>query len=666
MTINPYVPTTAVGNGTQVDFTFTFPYISPAHVTATINGVATTAFTFFSSNILRFNTPPADGTTVRILRETPGDELAAVIQPGGPLPIFGLNSNFLQSLFYNQETQYDAANQSTAGLQAQIDGITVTSNTAQATADAALALANATAAGSFTPAGAGAVTRSVTSKLRDTVSVKDFGAAGDGVTDDTAAFQAALVAGKTVQVPSGSYRLTSTVTLDTFSQGLGGTAGKNNCILIIDHVSGPGVRISQGQCVLSNLTITASTTRRNYTAGATYDLAANLFGVMLYNPSGFMTQLHLDRVSVTRHPNHGIYMGGEAPNSIFSQVESYYNRGHGLAFDDRTIGGGTPQRCGIVDISNCRCIDNGGNAINLSQNGSSCYRFLIHNLETISNAWNTSIAGLINTEVHLSGENHNIQQSAFSDYYGDTRTVMANGDSRLAKASLSSGFQIRSFSANIFVKNCRFISVSRGGGAGSNTNNIKIDGAFFTPQYTSGGIVAVPVGFLFATEAENLRVDVSPSPDVTTMVSSAAYKSWPLVADKTLSSQWSIPSAGVTWHIVGTGATPVSESVYLSNGSYRITAALTVDNGSTAGAYYSLGAQIIDSLNVTTQLGLSSYRSFDSSERGSLYSSFVYDVQTPGLYTIALTVRQQSGATGIILANSDTFGSTKLQVERVR
>jgi hypothetical protein len=61
---------------------------------------------------------------------------------------------------------------------------------------------------------------------------------GMGVTDDTAAFQAALVAGKTVQVPSGSYRLTSTVTLDTFSQGLGGTAGKNNCILIIDHVSG--------------------------------------------------------------------------------------------------------------------------------------------------------------------------------------------------------------------------------------------------------------------------------------------------------------------------------------------------------------------------------------------------------------------------------------------
>src|SRR5882762_3525185 len=43
----------------------------------------------------------------------------------------------------------------------------------------------------FTPAGAGAVARSVQSKERDIVSVKDFGAVGDGVTNDAAAFQAA-------------------------------------------------------------------------------------------------------------------------------------------------------------------------------------------------------------------------------------------------------------------------------------------------------------------------------------------------------------------------------------------------------------------------------------------------------------------------------------------
>jgi hypothetical protein len=65
----------------------------------------------------------------------------------------------------------------------------------------------------FLQAGSGAVQRTVQSKLRDAVSVKDFGAVGDGVADDTAAIQAAIAQagnGGSVFFPAGTYRTTST------------------------------------------------------------------------------------------------------------------------------------------------------------------------------------------------------------------------------------------------------------------------------------------------------------------------------------------------------------------------------------------------------------------------------------------------------------------------
>jgi hypothetical protein len=61
---------------------------------------------------------------------------------------------------------------------------------------------------SFQQSGAGAVARPVQAKLRDAVSVKDFGAIGDGVTDDSTAFTNAIAAGRDVYIPAGTYRIT--------------------------------------------------------------------------------------------------------------------------------------------------------------------------------------------------------------------------------------------------------------------------------------------------------------------------------------------------------------------------------------------------------------------------------------------------------------------------
>ena len=52
----------------------------------------------------------------------------------------------------------------------------------------------------------GAVSRTLPEKLDEAISVKDFGATGDGRTDDTIAFQAALDCGaQRVLIPEGVY-----------------------------------------------------------------------------------------------------------------------------------------------------------------------------------------------------------------------------------------------------------------------------------------------------------------------------------------------------------------------------------------------------------------------------------------------------------------------------
>jgi hypothetical protein len=153
-----------------------------------------------------------------------------------------------------------------------------------ATATSALTLskldANFTAVGasgnvSYTPLGTSAVVTTVQAKLRESVSVKDFGAVGDGVTNDTAAIQAALNTTATqIYFPQGSYRVVDSL-LDGTPVLTSAVANRTLC--------GPGILTATSQ-VKKLITISGDNSKTqinvdgaNYIGFAIFITGANPF-----------------------------------------------------------------------------------------------------------------------------------------------------------------------------------------------------------------------------------------------------------------------------------------------------------------------------------------------------------------------------------------------------
>lgn len=128
--------------------------------------------------------------------------------------------------------------------------------------------------GAFTQSVTGAVARTISGKLGETKSVKDFGAVGDGVTNDLTAFQTALDNHSHIVVPPGNYILNGTLEINDFNVlvGIGPhtagdttTAATSTARLIFTNTTVPCIKAADESTALlhagfMNLTLRATTT----------------------------------------------------------------------------------------------------------------------------------------------------------------------------------------------------------------------------------------------------------------------------------------------------------------------------------------------------------------------------------------------------------------------
>lgn len=210
----------------------------------------------------------------------------------------------------------------------------------------------------FLASGSGASQRTVLDKLRDVVSVKDFGAVGDGVADDTAAIQAAMnysgLRQSEVVFPEGIYRITSALQWNQTIR-LRGVAKSTGCIIVAGAAMNAVIQASTVDAQ-TNLTSrscfdginingnnlaafgyqgkTNHTTFRNLRVSSTTTAAMEI---------GYGWCNLYDNVETSYNSGDGIRLGADSNQNLLTSVKSFSNSGFGVVAAGSTA----------VKFSNC-------------------------------------------------------------------------------------------------------------------------------------------------------------------------------------------------------------------------------------------------------------------------------------------------------------------------
>jgi hypothetical protein len=410
----PAVPLrqTYVGDGVQRAFAFPFPIFADedveVHLGAArqVTGYGVSGAGVTAGGTVTFDTPPEAGLRITLRRRLPVERLTDFLE-SGRLPALALNEEFDYLTACLQQVSEDGAQALRYGP-TDLPASTLLPDRDQRT-NRVLAfdgsgnptvapIVDAEEVSSFLVPGAGAVRRPVRDRLAEIVSVRDFGAVGDGIADDTVAFQAALGASAAVFVPVGTWRIGGTLTLRHGARLHG--AGQGSVL----RATGDGfdlVEMTEGYASLENLRLEGGRTgirlhgrHAPCVQNAVQDVTVwdARWGIVLdglSSPDRPCYWNNFSRVLVARPVEHGVWLtrsgAGDTPNANRFHCVRVYSLGH------PTSGSGFHVEHGRYNNAFVDC------EANLATTAHSCFRIGPHAEKTLLvNLYTETIGGVPN------------------------------------------------------------------------------------------------------------------------------------------------------------------------------------------------------------------------------------------------------------------------------
>ncbi len=216
-----------VTNGIETSFAYTFPIFASEDLHVYFDGAE--QFSGFditdvgqtAGGYITFDEPPVSGIVLTLERRLPLERVTDFLE-GGDFSAQAINNELDYLTASIQQINRDLSpmlRYNDHELAGNVDLPTRDQRAGKALGfdgngdPIPVSLAGAMAAPDYTASGIGAVTRTTDDKFKDTISIKDFGAKGDGLTDDTLAIQQALTAHNGVFIPEGVYLTSAPITI---------------------------------------------------------------------------------------------------------------------------------------------------------------------------------------------------------------------------------------------------------------------------------------------------------------------------------------------------------------------------------------------------------------------------------------------------------------------